>query len=75
MEALANGMASSFSRFRETVVGPMLERMKERKTSVTDAIGTALDAVFKTASVCLKLFLLLLTLVTRITDYTARHYT
>jgi cytoskeleton-associated protein 5 len=50
MEALAKGMAGSFARFREVVVGPMLERLKERKANVTDAIGTALDAVFKTAS-------------------------
>lgn len=39
---------SSFSRYRETVVPPMLERLKERKASVTDVIGAALDAVFLT---------------------------
>ncbi|KAJ3856004.1 armadillo-type protein [Lentinula lateritia] len=44
LEALAKGMSASFSRFRETVVPPMLERLKERKATVTDAIGTALDA-------------------------------
>lgn len=48
LEGLAKGMMSSFARFRESVVGPMLERMKERKASVTDAIGAALDAVFAT---------------------------
>lgn len=46
MEDLAKGMMSSFSRLRESVVPPMLERLKERKTNVTDTIGAALDAVF-----------------------------
>jgi cytoskeleton-associated protein 5 len=48
VEALAKGMAGSFARFREAVVGHMLERLKERKANVTDAIGAALDAVFQT---------------------------
>jgi cytoskeleton-associated protein 5 len=50
MEALAKGMSSSFSRFRESVVPHMLERLKERKSNVTSVIGEALDAVF--ATVC-----------------------
>jgi cytoskeleton-associated protein 5 len=48
MEALAKGMGRSFARFREAVVGQMLERLKERKSNVTDGIGAALDAVFQT---------------------------
>lgn len=48
LEGLAKGLMSSFSRYREAVVPPMLERMKERKVNVTDAIGAALDAVFAT---------------------------
>lgn len=58
LEALAKGMSASFSRFRETVVPPMLERLKERKATVTDAIGTALDAVFLTVSELVVLILL-----------------
>ena len=50
MEALARGMAKSFGRFREMVVGLMLERLKERKPTVTGVIGSALDAIF--ATVC-----------------------
>jgi cytoskeleton-associated protein 5 len=50
MEALAKGMRTPFGRYREVVVPPMLERLKERKTNVTDAIGGALDAVFMTVS-------------------------
>lgn len=48
LEALADGLMTAFSRHREAVVPPVLERLKERKTNVTDAIGLALDAVFKT---------------------------
>ncbi|OSX65208.1 hypothetical protein POSPLADRAFT_1178866 [Postia placenta MAD-698-R-SB12] len=44
IEGLAKGMMNAFGRFREHVVPPMLERLKERKASVTDHIGSALDA-------------------------------
>ena len=50
LEALANGLMTAFSRHREAVVPPILERLKERKANVTDAIGLTLDAVFKTVS-------------------------
>lgn len=50
LEDLAKGMMGSFSKFREAVVPPMLERLKERKASVTDSIGAALDAVFSTVT-------------------------
>ncbi|KAH0583910.1 hypothetical protein H2248_009502 [Termitomyces sp. 'cryptogamus'] len=48
IEELAKGLMFSFGRYREGVVPLMLERLKERKASVTDAIGNALDAVFAT---------------------------
>jgi cytoskeleton-associated protein 5 len=59
LEALANGLMTAFSRHREAVVPPVLERLKERKANVTDAIGLALDAVFKTvsSSVCFSFLL------------------
>ncbi|KAK0459692.1 microtubule associated protein [Desarmillaria tabescens] len=50
MQALAKGMMSSFARYREMVVPVMLERLKERKATVTDSIGLALDAVFSTTT-------------------------
>jgi cytoskeleton-associated protein 5 len=50
MEGLAKGVMTPFGRYRESVVGPMLERLKERKVNVTDAIGVALDSVFSTVS-------------------------
>lgn len=46
LEALAKGVMSSFGRYHESLIPPMLERMKERKATVTDAIGAALDAIF-----------------------------
>lgn len=50
LEALANGLMKAFARHRETVVPPMLGRLKERKQNVVDALGSALDAVFTTVS-------------------------
>ncbi|KAF8163272.1 microtubule associated protein [Crassisporium funariophilum] len=50
VEELAKGLMDSFARHREAVVPLMLERMKERKANVTDAIGAALDAVFATTN-------------------------
>lgn len=50
LEGLAKGLMAGFARYRESVVPPILERLKERKANVTDAIGNALDAVFATVS-------------------------
>lgn len=46
VEAMAKGLKKSFARYRSTILAPMLERFKEKKPSVTDAIGAACDAVF-----------------------------
>lgn len=46
VEALAKGLKKSFSRYRSSILPAMLERFKEKKPSVTDAIGAACDAVF-----------------------------
>ena len=45
IEGLARSMASPLVEIREVAVAPLLDRLKERKTSVTSAIGTALDAI------------------------------
>ena len=50
LEGLAKGLMAHFGRYREIVVPPMLERLKERKASVTDTIGASLDAIFETVS-------------------------
>lgn len=51
LEELAKGLSSAFAKYRESIVPPMLERLKERKANITDAIGNALDAVFETVIV------------------------
>lgn len=50
LEELAKGTMTALGRYRESLIPPMLERLKERKTNITDAIGNALDAVFHTVS-------------------------
>lgn len=56
VEGLAKGLGQPFGRYREIIVTPMLDRMKERKQNVTDALGQGLDAVF--ATVCPNIWLL-----------------
>jgi cytoskeleton-associated protein 5 len=48
IEELAKGMMAAFGKFHEAVIPIVLERMKERKASVTETIGQALDAIFET---------------------------
>jgi len=45
VEVLAKGLKKSFSRYRSTIMSPMLERLKEKKQTVTDALAAACDAV------------------------------
>ncbi|GAB7364030.1 hypothetical protein MBLNU230_g4587t1 [Neophaeotheca triangularis] len=45
VECIAKGLRKSFGRYKSTIFMPMLERFKEKKTSVTDAIAAACDAV------------------------------
>ncbi|KAL5118875.1 hypothetical protein ACEQ8H_003198 [Pleosporales sp. CAS-2024a] len=46
VELLAKGLKRSFARYRKDIMAPMMERLKEKKQTVTDAIGAALDAAF-----------------------------
>ncbi|KAG8968617.1 Microtubule-associated protein, microtubule dynamics during spindle orientation [Tulasnella sp. 419] len=50
VEALAENVGNAFGKHRATLVVPMMERFKERKQNVVDALGQALDAVFKTTT-------------------------
>lgn len=50
VELFAKGLRKSFSKYRSTIMNPMMERLKEKKQSVADAIGAALDAVFLSTS-------------------------
>ncbi|CAG8499882.1 1285_t:CDS:10, partial [Ambispora leptoticha] len=50
IEALALGLRDAFAKYKQTVVTPILEKLKERKQSVVDALAAALDAVFLTVT-------------------------
>jgi cytoskeleton-associated protein 5 len=50
LEGLGKGTATALGRYHESLVPPMLERLKERKSNITDAIGNALDAAFQAVS-------------------------
>lgn len=50
IEVLAKGLRKPFAKYRQTVIGPIMERLKEKKASVSDALGAALDEVFTATS-------------------------
>jgi hypothetical protein len=50
IEVLAKGLRKSYGRYRATVQQPIMERLKEKKQNVTDALSNALDAVFLSTS-------------------------
>lgn len=46
IEVLAQGLRKSYGKYRSVVMAPIMERLKEKKASVSDALGAALDQVF-----------------------------
>ncbi|KAK0661711.1 armadillo-type protein [Cercophora samala] len=46
IEMLAKGLRKGFAKYRSNVMQPIMERLKEKKVTVADALGAALDAVF-----------------------------
>lgn len=50
IEVLAKGLRKPFSKYRSTIMSPIMERLKEKKASVSDALGAALDQVFLATS-------------------------
>lgn len=50
IEALAKGLRKGYGKYRSIVMGPIMERLKEKKQAVADALGAALDAVFLATS-------------------------
>ncbi|PYH46879.1 putative spindle pole body component [Aspergillus saccharolyticus JOP 1030-1] len=50
VDLLAKGLRSGFLKYRATIMAPILERLKEKKQSVADALGQALDSVFVATS-------------------------
>ncbi|RCI10139.1 hypothetical protein L249_8384 [Ophiocordyceps polyrhachis-furcata BCC 54312] len=46
IELLAKGLRQAFAKYRTIVMQPIMDRLKEKKATVADALGAALDAVF-----------------------------
>ncbi|KAG9290927.1 hypothetical protein G9A89_011077 [Geosiphon pyriformis] len=46
IEALAIGLREAFGKHKSTVIGPIIEKLKERKQTVVDTLASALDAIF-----------------------------
>ena len=46
VDVLARGLRKSFAKYRSRIMPPIMERLKEKKQAVADALGSALDAVF-----------------------------
>ena len=53
---LAKGLRRSFAKYRSRIMAPIMERLKEKKQSVAEALGQALDATFQSTglSECLE---------------------
>ncbi|WVQ79695.1 hypothetical protein IAT38_001795 [Cryptococcus sp. DSM 104549] len=50
IEGVSRGLGKAFGRHRAVVMPGMLERLKERKAAVVEALGKGLDAVFSTTT-------------------------
>ncbi|TQV95094.1 spindle pole body component [Cordyceps javanica] len=50
IELLAKGLRQGYAKHRAVVMQPIMERLKEKKQTVSDALGAALDAVFSSSS-------------------------
>lgn len=50
IEKLARGLRTSFAPYKSACVSPLLEKFKEKKPTVVEALANALDAVFASVS-------------------------
>lgn len=50
IEALAKGLRKPFGKYRSVISTPIFDRLKEKKASVQDSLGAALDQVFAATS-------------------------
>ncbi|KAI2777629.1 ARM repeat-containing protein [Daldinia loculata] len=50
IEVLAKGLRKGYGKYRSIVMTPIMERLKEKKQTVADALGAALDQVFLATS-------------------------
>ena len=46
VEAIARGLRKPFAQYRHLVMIPMVEKLKERKPSVVEALSNAMDGIF-----------------------------
>ncbi|SPO05373.1 related to microtubule associated protein [Cephalotrichum gorgonifer] len=46
IEALAKGLRKGYGKYRSIVQAPIMERLKEKKVTIAEALGAALDQVF-----------------------------
>lgn len=49
-EFLAKGLKSDFQRYQPIILAPMIERTKEKKASIADALNNSMDAIFQSSS-------------------------
>lgn len=47
IQCLADGLRQGFARHQQTLLSPVLERTKEKKTNVSEALNSALDSLYK----------------------------
>ncbi|KTW25567.1 hypothetical protein T552_03427 [Pneumocystis carinii B80] len=50
VEAFARGLRKGFIKYKSIVLGPIMEKLKERKATVIDALTNAMDAIFDATS-------------------------
>ncbi|KAL1964037.1 hypothetical protein VTN77DRAFT_7583 [Rasamsonia byssochlamydoides] len=50
VDLLGKGLRKGFGKYRSLIMAPIMERLKEKKQSVADALGQALDSVFASTS-------------------------
>lgn len=50
VDLLSKGLRAGFAKYRSLIMAPIMERLKEKKQSVADALGQALDSVFGSTS-------------------------
>lgn len=53
IEVMGNGLRKGFHKYKGTVLAPVLDRLKEKKQGVIDALARALDSIFNAVSLYL----------------------
>jgi len=56
VDAIARGLRKPFGQYKQLVMMPMVEKLKERKPAVVEALSNAMDAVFTAVRVSSALF-------------------